>query len=176
MYFVQDACIFLSRVHPYVVPYVTNLRCNHDTLYRPVGLFLILPLLIASHMPEDTDPESEDAKEETYCPSATVQISTASGYVQRTSSTGPVGPCLYWSVLFNAPVGGPEPTYFFIYEVSGNTSNVWSLRYSTSCVYQGECGRYWGSVQPGSRIVVIGRRYAGQIGGAVAELDTSTSW
>ena len=166
-----------SRVRPHCCTYVTKPRC---TMMRFTGLlviFLTLPFLIASHTPEEADPERKDTKEETFCPSATVQIGTGSGYVYRTSNTGAVGACRYWSVGFNAPVGGPEPTYFYVYEVRQN-GDLRPLSVAV-CGYQGTCpiyyGSYSGTVASTSSIRVVGVRQAGGIGGGVAELDT-VSW
>ena len=147
-------------------------RCTMTRFAGLLAAFLILPLLMASHMPEDADPESEDTKEESFCPSATVQIHTGSGHVVRSDQTGVVGTCTHWSVIFNAPLSSEVLTYFYVYEVRSN--GVWSLISSTVCgPAHGECGAGWGSVAPSSNIVVIGSRPSGGIGGAVAELDTS---
>ena len=137
-----------------------------------MAIFLIFPLLIASHMPEDTDPEQKDTKEETFCPSATVQIHTGSGYVSRSSNTGVVGACTRWSVAYKSPVGGPAPTHFSIYEVRHDGTATEISR--ATCIYR-SCsgGPESGTVAPSSRILVVGTRYSGGIGGGVAELDTA---
>ena len=136
-----------------------------------LAIFLTLPFLVASHTPEDISLERESMADKSFCPSATVQIHTGSGYVYRTSNTGTVGACRYWSVGFNAPVGGPQPTYFFVYEVQQNGPTTEISR--AMCTYSCAGGPVSGTVASTSSIRVVGVRQAGGIGGGVAELDTA---
>ena len=136
-----------------------------------LAIFLTLPFLLGSHAPADVFSESGNAADAGYCPSATVQMGTGSGFVYRTSSTGTVGACRYWSILYKSPVGGPQPTYFFVYEIHSNgTATEIS---SAMCTYSCSGGRGRGTVSPTSSILIIGLKQAGAIGGAVAELDTA---
>ena len=109
--------------------------------------------------------------DESVCPSVTMWIGTGSGHIVETDDTGVVGSCRHWQVLYNSPAGGEVPVYFHVYEVRSN--GTWNLISSAVCgPPQGVCARHWGSVASTSKIVVIGNRPSGGIGGGVAELDT----
>ncbi len=151
---------------------VTKPTCTMKRLIGPLAIFLTLPFLLGSHAPADVSPESGNAAGAGYCPSATVQIHTGSGYVVRTSDTGVVGACTHFQVGFSAPVGGPNPTHFYVYEVQYNGSRKEIAR--ATCIYRGcSGGSRINTVAPTSRIVIIGIKYSGGIGGGVAELDTA---